>query len=132
MEIKKIEYLIPPTDPVNECLDVFVTLEDNSSYFVEVTTPQYLSACMKKIKSNFIPPYWPVIIVSKLTDDIIKESIQSFINKEDDSYWLKLYHIIPSLKIEEINEILDRKKKQNLEIDAKVDAEIEAESTTND
>ena len=28
MEIKEIKYLVRPTDPVNDCLDVSVSLED--------------------------------------------------------------------------------------------------------
>ena len=45
MKIKKISYLLPPRDLVNNYLDVFVYLEDEycsdgSSYLVEVTTLQ--------------------------------------------------------------------------------------------
>ena len=59
MEIKKIEYLLPPTDLVNDCLDVFVTLVDSSGndqlpYIVEVTTPQFLSTLMEREKSDFL------------------------------------------------------------------------------
>ena len=136
MKIKEIKYLVPPTDLVNDCLDVFVILEDDYctdgfSYLVEVTTPQFLSALMEREKSDFLSPGYPYIIVSKLTDDIIKASLQSFINTKNDSYWLKLYHITATLKIEDINEILDRKKQENIELDAKIDAEFEAESDIN-
>ena len=137
MEIKEIEYLVPPTDLVNDCLDVFVTLEDDSGteqlpYIVEVTTPQFLSTLMEREKSDFLSPGYPYIIVSKLTDDIIKASIQSFINTEDDSYWLKLYHITATLNIEDINELLDQKEQENIELDAKIDAKFEAQSDIND
>ena len=49
MKIKEIEYFFPSTDLVNgtdlvnDCLDVVVTLENDASYLVEVTTPQFLS-----------------------------------------------------------------------------------------
>jgi hypothetical protein len=33
-----------------------------------------------------------------------------------------------TLKIEDINEILDRKEKENIELEAEIDAEIEGES----
>jgi hypothetical protein len=33
-----------------------------------------------------------------------------------------------TLKIEDINEILDRKEKENIELEAEIDAEIEAEN----
>ena len=87
---------------------------------------------MEREKSDFLSPGYPYIIVSKLTDDIIKASIQSFINTEDDSYWLKLYHITATLNIEDINELLDQKEQENLELDAKIDAKFEAQSDIND
>ena len=121
MKIKEIRYLVPPRDLVNDCLDVFITLEDDYcdddfSYFVEVTTPQFLSACMEKFKSDFLSPEYPYIIVSKLTDETIQAAIESYVNTKDSSYWLKLYHILPTLDIEDINEILYRKKQENIEL----------------
>ena len=115
MKIKEIKYLTPSTDIINYCLDVFVVLEDNYctnefSYVLEVTTPQFISAFMKKSKSDFLEPGYPYIIVSKLTDEIIQAAIQAYIDTEDDSYWFKLYPIAPTLDIEEINEILYLKK----------------------
>ena len=124
MKIKKIKYL----NLVNDSLDVFVTLENDASYLVEVATPQFLSALMEKAESDFVPAGYPYIIVSKLTDEIIRAAIQEFIDAKEDSYWLKLYHMTATLKIEDINEILDRKEKENIELEAKIDAEIEGES----
>ena len=46
--------------------------------------------------------------------------------------WLKLYHVIPQLNIQEIDEILYRKKQEEIELEAEVDAEFEAESDTKD
>jgi hypothetical protein len=88
MKVKEIKYLTPPTDSVNDCLDVFVILEDDYctdefSYLVEVTTPQFLSASMGKFKGDFLPPGYPYIIVSKLTDEIIQAAIQAYIDTED-------------------------------------------------
>ena len=106
----------------------FVTLEDDyytgkCSYFVEVATPQWLSTLMKRFENDFVPPGYPYIIVSKLTDDIIKSAIQAFIDTEDDAYWLKLYHIIPTFeKVEEINEILYRKKQEYIQLEAEADS----------
>ena len=114
MKIKEIEYEIPPEDLINGCLDVFVTLEDNSLYFVEVTTPRFLEVLMEE--SKFLPPQYPYIIVSELTDEIIKATIEEFIRAEEDSYWLKLYHVTPTLNIEDTHEILGRKKLENLKI----------------
>ncbi len=131
MKIKKISYLVPPTDLIDDCLDVFVSLDNDDSYIVEVTTPQCLSALMKESESDFLPPGYPYIIVSKLTDEIIHAAIQSFIDTKDDSYWLKLYHTTATLKIKDINEILDRKKKEETELEERIDAEVDAESDIN-
>ena len=123
MQIKNIEYF----NLVNETLDVFVTLENDASYIVEVATLQSLSARMKRIESDFVPAGYPYIIVSKLTDEIIRAAIQEFIDTEEDSYWLKLYHLTATLNIEDINEIIDQKDKEDIELEAKIDAEIEGE-----
>ncbi len=127
MKIKEISYLDPQVDLENDCLDVFVTLENDDYYLIEVTTPKFFYTLMEKFKSNFVPPSYPYIIVSKLTDDIIRAAIQEFIDTKEDSYWLKLYHMTATLKIEDINEILYRKEKENTELEAEIDAEIEAE-----
>ncbi len=70
-----------------------------------------------------MPPSYPYIIVSKLTDDIIWAAIQEFIDRKEDFYWLKLYPITAALKIEDINEILYRKEKENTELEAEIEAE---------
>jgi hypothetical protein len=102
-------------------------INDEFSYLVEVATPQFLSTLMEKFKSDFVPAGYPYIIVSKLTDEVIRAAIQEFIDAKEDSYWLKLYHMTATLKIEDINEILDRKEKEDIELEAKIDAEIEGE-----
>ena len=77
---------------------------------------------------------YPSIIVSKLTDDIIRAAIESFIKPQDpidphdELYWLKLYHLTVSLESEDIDKILYRKKRESIELKAK----LEAESATND
>lgn len=129
MKIKEIEFF----NLAGESLDVLVTLEDkycdgNFSYFVEVVTLNSLINDMKKAGSEFVPPGYPCIIVSKLTRDIIQAAIQEFIDVKEDSYWLKLYHVSGTLKINDINEILSRKKLEMLELEAKIDKEIEEES----
>ena len=133
IKIKKIEYLIPPRDIFNDALDVFVTLEDDYCtddfrYFIEITTPQFLSTMMEKENNTFLLPDYPCIIVSKLTDDIIRAAIESFINSDDEVHWLKLYHIMPKLTMNEIDEILYRKKQEEIELYA----EFEADSDTKD
>ena len=123
MEIKKISYLDPRVDLENDCLDVFVTLENDVYYIVEVTTPKFFYTLMEKSKSDFVPAGYPYVIVSKLTDEVIRSAIQQFIDAREDSYWLKLYHMTATLKIEDINEILDRKEKEYIELDAEIEGE---------
>ena len=123
MKIKKISYLDPRVDLENDCLDVLVTLENDVCYMVEVTTPKFFYTLMEKFKSDFVPTGYPYIIVSKLTDQVIRAAIQQFIDEKEDLYWLKLYHIIATLNIEDINEILDRKEKENTELEAEIKAE---------
>ena len=142
VKIKEITYLVPPRNLFEDTVDVLVTLEDEYCndgfcYFVEVTTPQFLLTIMEKEKSAFLSPDYPCIIVSKLTDDIIRAAIESFINPQDSGniyeelYWLKLYHLIPSLEMEDVNELYDRKKQEAIELESEVDVEFEAESETN-
>lgn len=70
---------------------------------------------MEKSKSNFVPPSYPYTIVLKLIDDIIRATIQQFIDEKEDLYWLKLYHMIPTLNSKDINKILDQKEQGELE-----------------
>ena len=72
------------------------------------------------------------IIVSKLTDEIIRAAIESWINSDDEVPWLKLYNILPKLETEEIDEILYRKKQEEIEFHAEFDDEFEDESDTKD
>ncbi len=131
MKIKEIEYDIPLEKLVDGkgSLDVLVTLEDGSDYLVEVTTLQFLEVLMEEDK--FVPPELPYIIVSEFTNEIIKAAIQEYIDAEEDSYWLKLYHVTATLEIQDLNEILDRKEKENIELDAAIEAEMQAESKIN-
>ena len=135
--------MVPPRYIFEDTVDVFVTLEDEYytdgfCYFVEVTTPQFLSTLIKKKKMEFLSPKYPFIIISKLTDDTVRAAIESFINPQDpidphdELYWLKLYNLIDQLNIEEIDEILYRKKRESIELESEVDAELEDESATND
>lgn len=110
VKIKKIEYLILTRDIFNDALDVFVSLEDDYCtdgffYFIEVTTPQFLSIIMKKENNVFFLPNYPYIIVSKLTDDIIRAAIKSFINSDYKIRlrWLKLYYVVTKLNIQKRN-----------------------------
>ncbi len=80
--------MVPPRDILNDTLDVLVTLDDEDCtdgfcYWVEVTTPQFLSSMMEKKKMEVLSPDYPCIIVSKLTDDTIRAALESFIKPQD-------------------------------------------------
>ena len=45
-------------------------------------------------------------------------AIQEFINSEEDSFWLKWYHATVTLNIRDMNEILDRKEKEDIKLEA--------------
>ena len=123
-------YLEDITDIENSNIDVFVELENSYTYTVVVTTVKNIESLMDKEKMNYFEPGYPFIIVKKLTKDIIEETIKAYA-ENNDGYWLKLYHITATLEIEDINEILFRKKQENIELEAKIDAEVEAESDLN-
>ena len=73
---------------------------------------------MEKNKENFIEPGYPCIIVHELTPSVIREALEAFAVDKEDAFWLKLYHTTATLTIEDINEILDRKEKENTELEA--------------
>ena len=82
MKLKEFSYLVPPQDLVKDSLDVFVVLEDGSNYVVEVTTPKFLEETLMG-DGDFLEPHDPYIIVSKLTDEIIKAAIEEYISVEE-------------------------------------------------
>jgi len=108
VKIKKIEYVFPVKDIFHDILDVLIYLEDNYCtqdfcYLIEVTTPQFLLTMFQKEKSDLLLPDYPFILVSNLSDHTIRAAVESFIKQEEDTYWLKLYHLIPKLNLEDVN-----------------------------
>ena len=72
MKIKKTSSLDPRENLEKDCLDVLVTFENDVFYMIEITTPKFFYIFMKRFKNDFVPPSYPYIIVSKLTDEIIR------------------------------------------------------------
>ena len=102
-----------PVDIYDDSVDVLVTLEgDDSEYWLEVTTPQALASHMDERKQQFLEPFYPFIIVRELTSAVIKEAIEAFIVERQDNFWFKLYYSIPYLTIDDLNLIIDRRKKE--------------------
>ena len=91
MLIKSISFPTPLEDIIDieeDNIDVFVELEDGYTHTVVVSTPKNLLSLMNKEKSDFAEPD-PVIIVRKLTKEIIAKALEAY--AKDDAYWLKLY-----------------------------------------
>ncbi len=112
--VKSFSYLSGvPSNIYNDTVDVLVTLkDDDSEYFLEVTTPQAMASDMDKFKQNFVEPDYPVIIVRELTAEVIKEAIEAFLSEQEDGFWFKLYYSMPLMTINDLNSVIDRHEKE--------------------
>jgi len=63
-------------------LDVSVTLENGRNYIVVVGTPRNLLKLMENEKSNFLSLGDPIVIVKKITKEIIKKVKNHVFNNE--------------------------------------------------
>ena len=70
-------------------MDVSVNLENGRNYVVVVGTPKNLLRLMENEKSDFLSPGDPIVIVKKMTKEVVEEAIQAY--AEDDAYCLKFY-----------------------------------------
>lgn len=99
-------------DVKNGNIDVFVTLPDGFSISVLVATTENLQYLMEKDNVNFLSPPSLFIIVTELTEDIVKEAINGYIEDDPSGYWLKLQyfanqispHVFDVLQVQEIEE----------------------------
>ena len=92
MRVESINFLssIEDIDDIFDYnMDVSVNLENGRNYVVVVGTPKNLLRLMENEKSNFLSPGDPIIIVKKMTKEVVEEAIQAY--AEDDAYFLKLY-----------------------------------------
>lgn len=113
MKIKRIEFLEDVKDASNDNIDVLVEKVDGSIFIVTVCTPQDFLEQMSQEKMNFIRPGLPMIIVKKLTKEIVKEAIGAY--GEGDGYWLKLYHFADSVEIHVLNKLEAEYRKKRKE-----------------
>lgn len=100
MRVKKISFPIPLTnieDIYDDNIDVFVDLENGRSYTLIVGTYQNILSLLNQENSNFLPPGEPIIMVRKLTMEVIEEAIEAYA-KHRDGYWLKFYHFASFIK----------------------------------
>jgi len=110
MKIKRIEFAEEITDVNNDNIDVFVENEDGYTYTIGVGTPQDFLEEMEQEKTNFVRPGTRMIIVKKLTKEIVTEAIQAY--AEDDGYWLKLHQFADSIDISILNKLEAEHRKE--------------------
>jgi len=70
-------------------MDVSVNLENGRNYVLVVGTPKNLLRLMENEKSDFLSPEDPIVIVKKMTKEVVEEAIKAY--AEDDAYCLKFY-----------------------------------------
>lgn len=93
MEIKKITFftsLDDIEDIFDANIDVDVELDDGRVYTLVVATQKNILTLMNNEKSDFLSPGNPMIIVTKLTEEIIEKAIEAYAEK-DKGYYLKFY-----------------------------------------
>ena len=103
MKIKTIRIVEEIIDLELDCLDVIVESESGYTYAVVVTTPAYLADEMAQENINYIKPQSPIIIVKKLTEQIIKEAISAY--AEDNEQWLKFCQFGDLIDISVLNQL---------------------------
>ncbi len=103
MRIKKIRFIDEVRDEYTDSIDVGVEFEDNYSYTIVVRTPNDLVEEMLQEKTNFIKPGTPMIVVRKLTKEIVTEAIKAY--AEGEGYWLKLCQFGDELDISVLNKL---------------------------
>ena len=110
MRIKRIEFMHEITDVENGNVDVVVEDENGYTYVIVVGTSGDLLDEMEQEKTNFVRPGAIMIIVKKLTKEIVTEAIQAY--AEDDGYWLKLYQFADSIDISILNKLEAEHRKE--------------------
>ena len=92
MKVESITFLSDLKDVkdiFDDNMDVSVKLENGRNYVLVVGTPKNLLRLMENEKSDFLSPGDPIIIVKKMTKEVIEQAIKAY--AEDDAYCLKFY-----------------------------------------
>lgn len=76
-------------DIFDDNMDIAVKLDDGHTYTVVVATQKNLLTLMDNEKSDFLSPGDPMIIVRKLTKEVVEKAIEAY--AEDKAYYLKFY-----------------------------------------
>lgn len=106
MKVQSIDILcdMEDEDIYDSNMDVAVKLEDGHTYTLVVGTPKNLLTMMEYEQSDFLSPGDPIIIVKKLTKEVIQKAVQAY--AEDEAYCLKFY--AAKLDVKTLNVLKDR------------------------
>ena len=92
MKVESITFLSDLKDVkdiFDDNVDVAVKLDDGHEYIVVVATQKNLLTLMNNEKSDFLSPGDPIVIVKKMTKEVVEDAIQAY--AEDEAYCLKFY-----------------------------------------
>ena len=113
MLIKNIRILDEITDIENDSIDVCVDSEDGYTFTVSIATTKHLLQRINEEKSNFSNPNKLIIVVRKLTQEIITETLES--EAEDNAFWLKLHEFASEIDISVFDELQAKHVKESIE-----------------
>lgn len=88
MNVKNIEYPTTWSNPMNDNIDVFVTLENGKSYCLAVATIEWINE--QVAKNGYLPPS-VYVIIPEFSYNNIKNAVNAY--AVDDAYWLRLYSV---------------------------------------
>jgi hypothetical protein len=113
MLIRNIRILDEITDIENDSIDVCVDSEDGYTFTVSIATTKHLLQRMDEEKSNFSNPNELIIVVRKLTQEIITEALEAY--AEDNGFWLKLHEFASEIDISVFDELQAKHVKESIE-----------------
>lgn len=76
---------------------------------MKIATAKNIESLMDKEKMNYFGPSHPLILVKKLTKEIITEAIEAY--AEDNPYWFKWYHFADEID----PAVFDKLQNKNIE-----------------
>lgn len=104
MKIESIKILSEIENIFDANVDVSVKLENGHTYVVVVATQKNLLTLMDYEKGDFLSPGDPMIVVRKLTKEVVEKAIEAY--AEDEAYYLNFY--AAHLDVKTLNVLKDR------------------------
>ncbi len=88
MNVISIEYptQLKHRDVLSDNIDIFVKLDNNTSYCITVATIKWIDDQVKR--KGFLESGSPFLIVERLEENIIEKAIKDY--ALNDAYWLKV------------------------------------------